>query len=231
MYATPIEDRHRADRDRRRRVPFPARELFHAERARPERDELEALEEPPAMPRETIQITRCASGGTTPSPPPGRHRARRTRRGPDRVGLARQRAEPPARSEVTASVIFASNRSRARVDTEPPAAGDDDGDEQHQPDPARVADLLGQRRCSAGRPTASMSELAAPGRGVDHLVALFHGPPEGSSHDRERAAPVRLRGPRRSVHGARGRASESPSSGTDRDGTGRRQDRFRLQIR
>ena len=66
---------------------------------------------------------------------------------------------------------------RARIGAEPQAAGDDDGRQGYQPDPARETDLLGQRRGSARRPTTPVRGVFRAGRRLQRLVMLFHGFP------------------------------------------------------
>ena len=145
------QDRDRTDRDRRRGVSLPARELLHAERSRPQGDELEPLQE-----------GSCDAEGDHPdqevapaAEPRGREHEEHAERGEpdagtDGVRLSRERVEPPVRIEITASVIHASNRSSGpgstRSHRQPVTTTATSKD---QPDPARGTDLLGQRRGSA----------------------------------------------------------------------------------
>ena len=109
------QDRHRADRDRRRRVALPARQLPHAERPRSQREELEPLQER-SDDAEGDDPDHELAPAAEPRRSPARraHRAPRTRRASRRCAPgARSVSSHPARALMTASVIRASNRSNA----------------------------------------------------------------------------------------------------------------------
>ena len=183
------QERHHADRDRRRRVALPARQLPHAERPRSQREELEPLQER----SDDAQGDDPDHELPPAAEPPGRQHDERTeRREPDAradgVHLARERVEPPgAGPDDGVGGPRVEPVERARMDADPPTAGDDDGHQQDQPDPAGGTDLLGQRRGGARRPATSMDGDPRIGRRTHHLVLLIHAPPpRGSSHDRPR---------------------------------------------
>ena len=139
MNATPIERiAIGADRDRRRGVALPARELLHAERPRPQGDQLEPLQESSGDAEGDHPDHEMA-----PAAEPRRreHEEHTERREPDArtdgVRLACERVEPPgADRDDGVGDPRVEPVERAGIDAEPQAAGDDDGHQQDQPEPS-----------------------------------------------------------------------------------------------
>ena len=173
------EERGRADRDRRSGIAFPARELLHPERPRPERDELEPLQEGSGDAERDDPDHEVAPAM---EPRRGEHEEQTERREPDagtdRVRLLCEGIQPPrADRDHRVGDRRVEPIERTRVGPEPEATGDDDGHERDQPDPAGVTDLLGQGRRGPGRTTTTVRGDRDTGRRARRFVLLIHASP------------------------------------------------------
>src|SRR5438132_3417307 len=136
--------------------------------------------------------------------------------GADGMHLAYDRGEPPgADRDDGVGDPRVEPVERARIGAEPQAAGDDDGREGHQPDPACETDLLGQRRGSARRPTASVHGVLRTCRRLECLVRLFHGFPPPHDPCTISQAPGRAAELRSAFDGPDPRVASSTPSGYD----------------
>src|SRR5438552_4471439 len=194
------EECDRADRDRRRGVALPARELLHAERSRSQREKLESLQERPDD-AEGDQPDHQMAPATEPR---GREHDEQTERrepdaGSDVVRLACERVEPPgAERDDGIGDPCVEPVDRARIDAEPQTAADGYGDEQDQPGPTAGTDLLRQRRGCARRPTTSVRGDPRAGRRPYYLVMLIHGSPREDPRTITRRTACRSLDPSRS---------------------------------